>query len=109
MADHQELLERVRRLLEPERDVVEKRMFGSIGFMVGGVLRVGVGVGRKRDHVMMARVPLADEAEALRLPGVAPATMGGRTRHGWLFFEEAAVDSDEQLGRWVASALAAEA
>lgn len=107
MADESELLERVRTLLEPERDVVEKRMFGSVGFMVGGVLRVGVG--RHRDHVMMGRIPLADEAEALRRPGVLPATMGGRVRHGWLFFEDEAVDSDEQLAHWVAAALAAEA
>lgn len=109
MADDPELLERVRALLGTERDVVERRMFGSIGFMVGGVLRVGVGVGRKRDHVMMARVPLADEAQALTSPGVKPAVMAGRSRHGWLFFDDEAVDSDEQLERWVASALAAEA
>ncbi len=107
MTDDAELLERVRRLLETERDVVEKRMFGSIGFMVGGVLRVGVG--HHRDHVMMGRVAAADEADALRYPGVHPAVMAGRTRRGWLFFEDVAVDSDDQLARWVASALAAEA
>lgn len=107
MADAPELLDRVRRLLEPEHDVVEKRMFGSIGFMVGGVLRVGVG--RHRDHVMMGRIPAAEEAEALRSPGVLPAIMAGRTRHGWLFFEDEAVESEEQLAHWVAAALAAEA
>jgi TfoX/Sxy family transcriptional regulator of competence genes len=107
VTDDAELLDRVRALLEPERDVVEKRMFGGIGFMVGGVLRVGVG--RHRDHVMMARIGLAEEAEALRSPGVKPATMGGRSRHGWLFLDDEAVDSDEQLERWVAAALAAEA
>ena len=107
MTDDPELTDRVRRVLEQQVDVIEKRMFGSIGFMVGGVLRVGVG--RHPDHVMMARVPLADEAAALTLPGVKPATMGGRARRGWLFFEDVAVDTDEQLEHWVETALAAEA
>jgi TfoX/Sxy family transcriptional regulator of competence genes len=103
----QQLLERVREALEDEVDVVEKRMFGSIGFMVGGVLRVGVGT--HRDHVMMARVPLAEAESAVLEPGVKPAVMGGRTMRGWLFFDDAAVQTDDQLRRWVSAALAAEA
>ena len=107
MADEPELVERVRSALADQTDVVEKRMFGSIGFMVAGVLRVGVG--RHPDHVMMARVPTAEEADALALPGVVPAVMRGRAVRGWLFFEHSAVATDEQLARWVRSALAAEA
>ena len=101
------LTERVRRMLEGEVDVVEKRMFGSVGFLVGGVLRVGVG--RHPDHVMMARVPLAAEATALDVRGVHPAVMRGRAMRGWLFFDDEAIASDVQLRRWVTSALAAEA
>jgi hypothetical protein len=107
VADDPELTDRVRHVLRDEIDVVEKRMFGSVGFMVGGVLRVGVG--RHADHVMMARVPLAEAASALALPGVHPAVMRGRTMRGWLFFDDEAVESDEQLQRWVGAALAAEA
>jgi TfoX/Sxy family transcriptional regulator of competence genes len=107
VADDPELTDRVRRLLDAQNDVVEKRMFGSIGFMVGGVLRVGVG--RHPDHVMMARIPLADAAAAAEERGVHPAVMRGRTMRGWLFFEDEAVDSDEQLERWVTAALEAEA
>ena len=107
MVDDSELVERVRRALSDRTDVVEKRMFGSIGFLVGGVLRVGVG--RHPDHVMMARVPVSEQVEALTVPGVVPAMMRGRTMRGWLFFESHAVQTDEQLDRWVRSALAAEA
>jgi hypothetical protein len=107
MADDPELTERVRRMLEDEVDVVEKRMFGSVGFLVGGVLRVGVG--RHQDHVMMARVPPAEAASALAVPGVHPAVMRGRAMRGWLFFGDEAVASDELLQRWVMSALTAEA
>lgn len=107
MVDDQELTDRVRRALADEVDVVEKRMFGSIGFLVGGVLRVGVG--RHPDHVMMARVPEAQQDAAHAVPGVHPAVMRGRPMRGWLFFEDAAVETDEQLDRWVRAALAAEA
>jgi len=106
MADDPELTERVRRLLDGEPDVVERRMFGSVGFMVGGVLRVGVG--RHRDHVMMGRIALAEADAALAEPGVRPATMRGRTMRGWLFFEDEAVAAEADLQRWVAAALAAE-
>jgi TfoX N-terminal domain len=106
MADDPELTERVRRALRDERDVVERRMFGSIGFMVGGVLRVGVG--RHSDHVMMARVPEAQQDWALTEPGVRPAVMRGKPLRGWLYFGEEAVATDEQLHRWVEAALAAE-
>lgn len=107
VTDDQQLLDRVRRLLADEVDVVERRMFGSVGFMVGGVLRVGVGT--HRHHVMMARVPLADADAAIREPGVKPAVMRSRTMRGWLFFDDVAIETDEQLARWVGAALAAEA
>jgi hypothetical protein len=106
VAEEPELTERVRRALSGERDVVERRMFGSIGFMVRGVLRVGVG--RHPDHVMMARVPAARQSQALAEPGVHPAVMRGKALNGWLFFAADAVASDDQLARWVGEALAAE-
>ena len=81
-------------------------MFGSVGFMVRGVLRVGVG--RHPDHVMMARVSAARQAQALAEPGVLPAVMRGRALDGWLYFSAEAVATDEQLARWVGEALRAE-
>jgi TfoX/Sxy family transcriptional regulator of competence genes len=107
MADDPELTARVRAVLESETDVVEKRMFGSVGFLVGGALRVGVG--RHPDHVLMLRIAEEDAEEALALPGVGPAVMRGRPMRGWLFLEDEAVATDEQLRGWVALALAAPA
>ena len=104
MAEDPELTQRVRDALAGQTDVVEKRMFGSIGFMVGGVLRIGVG--RHPDHVMMLRCS-EEDAAALAGPGVDPAVMRGRAIRGWLFLEEQAVGDDERLARWVAAALAA--
>jgi hypothetical protein len=106
VADDPQLTARVRSLLADETDVVEKRMFGSIGFLVRGALRVGVG--RHADHVMMGRVAAADEDAALATRGIGPAVMRGRPMSGWLFFTDEAVATDEQLARWVRSALAAQ-
>jgi TfoX/Sxy family transcriptional regulator of competence genes len=106
VADDPELTARVRDALAGEVDVVEKRMFGSVGFLVGGVLRIGVG--RHPDHVMMLRIA-EEDAAALAGPGVRPAVMRGREMRGWRFLEDEAVGSDEQLARWVAAALAAPA
>jgi TfoX/Sxy family transcriptional regulator of competence genes len=105
VADDPELTAKVRAALADQPDVVEKRMFGSIGFMVGGVLRVGVG--RHPDHVMMLRITESDAPAALAEPGVDPAVMRGRTMRGWLFLRAEAVETDAQIARWVATALAA--
>jgi TfoX/Sxy family transcriptional regulator of competence genes len=105
VADDPELTARVRRALADVPDVVEKRMFGSIGFLVGGALRVGVG--RHDDHVMMVRVAVEDADAALAQPGAKPAVMRGRPMRGWVFLEDEAVAADEQVARWVAVSLAA--
>jgi TfoX/Sxy family transcriptional regulator of competence genes len=105
VADDPELTAKVRAALADQPDVVEKRMFGSIGFMVGGVLRVGVG--RHPDHVMMLRIAESEAPAALAEPGVDPAVMRGRAMRGWLFLRAEAVETDAQIARWVATALAA--
>lgn len=105
MADDPELTDRVRAALDGRTGVVEKRMFGSVGFLVDDALRVGVG--RHADHVMMIRVAEEAAGDALAQPGVRPAVMRGRPMRGWLFLEDEAVATDEQLRGWVALALAA--
>jgi TfoX/Sxy family transcriptional regulator of competence genes len=105
MADDPELTARVRASLEGRTGVVEKRMFGSVGFLVDGALRVGVG--RHPDHVMMIRVAEEAAGDALTRPGVRPAVMRGRPMRGWLYLEDEAVASDDLLRGWVALALAA--
>lgn len=109
MTDQAELLQKVRAALAPETDVVEKRMFGSIGFVVGGALRVGVRsvVDPLSGQAMMARVGAARVPEALMLPGVRPAVMGGRVMRNWVFLLEDAVATREQVAHWVALAMAA--
>jgi len=93
----------VRELLAHLPDVEEKKMFGSIGFMVNGKLCLGVG--EHGDHIMMVRVGPQNYEEALSHIGAAPATMGGRERPGYVFLLNEAVRSQQDLEYWVELAL----
>jgi TfoX/Sxy family transcriptional regulator of competence genes len=103
MAYNQELTERVRALLIDVPHVTEKKMFGSIGFMVNGKLCLGVG--DHQDHNMMVRVGIDAYADALKRDGAAPAIMRGREQPGYIFLVSEAVDTPEDLRYWVDLAL----
>jgi len=63
MAYNEALTNRVRELLADIPNVEERKMFGSIGFIVNGNLCLGVG--NHADHIMMVRVGLGKYEEAL--------------------------------------------
>ncbi|HSX30607.1 MAG TPA: TfoX/Sxy family protein [Candidatus Saccharimonadales bacterium] len=104
MAYNEQLTERVRKLLAHLPDVQERKMFGSIGFMVNGKLCLGVG--DHADHNMMVRVGPEKYQEALQRPGAAPAIMRGRERPGYVFLLSSAVATQQDLEYWVELALA---
>lgn len=97
MAYDEELAERIRDLLGPALpEVVEKKMFGGLGFLFGGNMAVAA-TGRGG---LMVRVDPA-EAESL-IDGVlvVPMVMGGRPMKNWLRVDSDAVD-DAVLQEWV--------
>lgn len=95
--------EQVRRLLVHIPDVEEKKMFGSIGFIVNGKLCIGVG--DHTDHIMMVRVGPRKYEESLKRSGSHPAIMRGREMKGYVFLTEEALESEEDLDYWVGLAL----
>lgn len=103
MAYNPELTERVREALKHLANVEEKKMFGSIGFMVNGKLCLGVG--SHKDHVMMVRVGPDSYATALKRKGAGPAIMRGREHPGYIFLVEGAVRTKKDLDYWVGLAL----
>jgi len=103
VAYNEVLTQRVRELLAGAPDVKEKKMFGSIGFIVNGKLCIGVG--DHPDHNMMVRVGLQQYQEALSHPGASPAIMRGREQPGYVFLVSEAVTSQEDLQYWVDLAL----
>ena len=103
MAYNEKLTQRVRELLAHLPNVQEKKMFGSIGFMVNGKLCLGVG--DHADHNMMVRIDPKEYENALRRPGAAPAIMRGREHPGYVFLVSSAITSRQDLKHWVDLAL----
>jgi TfoX/Sxy family transcriptional regulator of competence genes len=97
MAYDEELANRIRELLLLEPDVVEKRMFGGVAFLIGGHIAVGV----SHEGGLLMRIEAEDQAVALAEQHVRPFVMRGRAMNGWIRVDEDAVSDDEGLRRWV--------
>jgi TfoX/Sxy family transcriptional regulator of competence genes len=97
VAYDEELAERVRNVISARADVEEKRMFGGIGFMVGGNLAVGI-----RGDELLVRLAEADAQRALSEDGVRQFEMGGKRRpKGWVLVGGERVSDDAGLTEWV--------
>jgi len=97
------LAQRIRELLANAEvsDVVEKRMFGGLAFMVRGRMAIAA----SGQGGLMLRVEPAEAERLLDEPGVGPVVMRGRELGGWLRVASDAVASREQLEPWVQRAL----
>ena len=97
MAYDEQLAERIRALLDRERDFVEKKMFGGISFLLRGNMCVGV----YKDELLV-RVAASDTDDALARPHTRPFEMGGRTSmQGWVLVASAGVRTKRNLEGWV--------
>ena len=101
MAYDDDLAERVRDALVDQDRVEERKMFGGLGFMVGGYMTVGV----VKDE-LMARVGADGEDEALERPHARPMDFTGRPMTGFIFVAADGVATEEDVGPWVDRALA---
>jgi len=100
MAYDEAFAERVRSVVGrlASAPVIEKRMFGGLGFLVGGNMAVAV---QGRNAGLLVRVDPAQTEKLLAEPGAALMAMGGRSMTGWLTVEAAAVAKDTDLRRWI--------
>jgi TfoX/Sxy family transcriptional regulator of competence genes len=89
MAYDEVLAERVRDLFGGAPDVVEKKMFGGVAFMVAGNMACGI-IGDD----LMVRVTRNDYDSTLALPHARQMDMTGRPMRGFVV-----VDAD--LEQWV--------
>ena len=95
-----ELADRIRALLADEPTREDKRMFGSLAFLVRGRLLVAAwGEGD-----LLVRVDPERSAELLLRDGVRPAEMGPQRKRmglGWLDVAAEVVAEDEELLFWI--------
>src|SRR3954451_18339473 len=102
MAYDETLAARIRDALVGREAIVERKMFGGLGFLYHGNMCTGV-----RGDALIAR--LGDRAdEALTEPHVRPFSSdnGARTMTGWVLVDPHAIESTEARGAWVARAVA---
>ena len=99
MAYDEALADRVRELISARPEVSERKMFGSLCFLVGGNLAVCA----RKGGELLVRLDAEDAARAVTEDGVRQAEMGPRKRQmkGWVFVSADAVADDDKLTEWV--------
>ncbi len=97
----EELSERIR-ALTPDLDLVEKKMFNGRAFMHRGNMLVCP----IKDGTLLVRVGKDGMAAALERPGAGPMIMNGRTMGGFVFVSGDAIEEDDALQDWIATARA---
>jgi TfoX/Sxy family transcriptional regulator of competence genes len=101
MSYDEELAMRVRKALAARDDVVEKKMFGGLCFMVNAAMCCGL---TKSDF--MVRVGPAQYDDALAQPHARPMDFTGRPLKGMVYVAPEGLRTDAALARWVRRGLA---
>lgn len=102
MAYDEHLANGIRELLASDPDVVEKRMFGGLAFLVGGHLAVAA----SGQGGLMVRVDPAQTDALLEEPHAGPFVMRGRPMQGWLRVDAEGLRTQTELEPWVARGVA---
>ncbi|MEQ1770641.1 MAG: TfoX/Sxy family protein [Devosia sp.] len=93
------LAARLRALLARRKGIVEKRMFGGVGFMLRGNMLIGT----TSKGAMLVRVGPDRQSEALKRKGAFVMTMGERAMSGFIAVDEKGLE-DTALKSWIAYA-----
>jgi TfoX/Sxy family transcriptional regulator of competence genes len=96
MAYDPKLLERIRAILSNRTDVVEKKMFGGVAFMVRGNMACG-----PHENNLLIRIGEQAAASAMSEPHVKPMMFTGRALKTFATIEAPGIKTNQQLRRWV--------
>jgi TfoX/Sxy family transcriptional regulator of competence genes len=96
MAYDEGLVERIRQILDGQPNVVEKKMFGGLSFIVQGNMACGV-----TTESFLVRVGPDRFAEALFEAHPREMDFTGRPMKGWVYVADEGITADADLERWV--------
>jgi TfoX/Sxy family transcriptional regulator of competence genes len=96
MAYEEELAGRIRELVAGEPGLEEKRMFGGLGFMIGGNMAVAA----SGQGGLLVRVDPAESEQLVARTPAYPMEMRGRQMAGWLRVDTERL-ADDELTAWV--------
>lgn len=100
MAYDEGVAERLREVYDAHHDIVEKKMFGGLAFLVNGHMSCGV-VGDS----LMVRVGPEQYEPSLKRPYARPMDFTGKPLRGFVFVDPPGFESDEDLSGWVHASL----
>lgn len=86
---------RIMELLSETPDLVVKKMFGGVCFLLHGNMACGI----IRDDLIV-RVGMDGYAAFLKLPNVQVFDLTGRTMKGWVMVSPEGFEDDEDLLKW---------
>lgn len=102
MAYDEDLADRIRELAAGERAITEMKMFGGLGFLVGGHMAVAA----SGQGGILVRVDPAESEALVAKTNAYPMEMRGRQMQGWLRVDAEHVRTKAQLSRWVQRGIA---
>lgn len=101
MAYDTTLATRIRRLVMSGPEMVEKKMFGGLGFILQGNMACGI-----HSQDLVVRLSPAEAAVALDRSGARVFDITGRPMKGWLLVAGDACTDDAVLQAWVEQSVA---
>jgi TfoX/Sxy family transcriptional regulator of competence genes len=93
----EELAQRIRELVGGGPEVMEKKMFGGLAFMVGGNMAIGA----SGQGGILVRVDPDETDELVATTSASVMEMRGRSMQGWLRVDSDDVSTDDELRQWV--------
>jgi len=96
MAYDETLAARIRAQVQDRTGMVEKKMFGGVGWMLNGNMSIGVW----RDQLVVRLDPEAGRA-ALEEDHVHVFDITGRPMKGWILVQPEGLEDEAELTRWV--------
>jgi TfoX/Sxy family transcriptional regulator of competence genes len=96
MAYDEGLAQRIGDMLGEQPGLVEKKMFGGVGFLLHGNMACGV-----HKDALIVRVGPERYDEALKRPHTRPFDMTGRPMKGWVMVAADGYEADDDLNSWV--------
>jgi len=98
VAYDERLAARIREVISARPDVVERKMFGGLGWMIGGNMACGV---MREDHLVV-RIDPDETAALVSEPHVSEFGAPGRKpMRGFVVIDPLALEDDAALADWV--------
>ena len=97
VAYDEELAARIRDLVAGEPDLTEKKMFGGLGFLIGGNMAVAA----SGQGGALVRVDPAQSDNLVATTSASLMEMRGRSMQGWLRVDSEDLRTKRQLAKWV--------